>query len=86
LYFLLYEICTNDIKYGKEESTWILDIQNYNLLIYQKNLIKSKSDSSSFSLKSVSTRIESLGGTVSNRVIGNQFELNLKIPWINELN
>lgn len=86
LYFLLYEICTNDIKYGKEESTWILEIQNYNLLIYQKNLIKSKSDSSSFSLKSVSTRIESLGGTVSNRVIGNQFELNLKIPWINELN
>ncbi|TGN06022.1 signaling protein [Leptospira bandrabouensis] len=82
IYYMLYEVCTNDIKYGRGESVWKLDFINGTFSINQRNLLnlsiqKQKTD---FDLKSIKKRLSLLNGNLEVKISDESFQLKIQFP------
>lgn len=81
LFFLVMEICTNDLKYGIGESRWKI-IQNGNdLAVHQENKIaKMKKGAISTPGKRAAERTRLLGGVIKAVTKKDQLELEIYLP------
>ncbi|HMY65882.1 MAG TPA: 7TM diverse intracellular signaling domain-containing protein [Leptospiraceae bacterium] len=81
LFFLVMEICTNDLKYGIGESKWKIIRKENDLIIHQKNKTAKKKKETVYSAgRRVSERTELLGGTIKSFTKENQTELEICLP------
>jgi hypothetical protein len=80
LFYLITEICTNDLKYGTNESIWRLGVEKQNLTIFQSNTVKEFQENKETNLKSALTRVENLNGQIISRIFENRYEINILIP------
>lgn len=80
LYYIFYEVCTNDLKYGKGETEWSLSLVNGDIHFIQKNLCQRNVGKEAPALKSISTRLTLLNGTAKASIRDSVFELEILIP------
>jgi hypothetical protein len=75
LFYLFSELCTNDLKYGRGESIWSINLKSDLLIINQENLIRQDTEISigeNPSPKSAMTRVHKLGGNFAASYAENQ--------------
>lgn len=82
LYYMLYEICTNDLKYGIGESVWRLELIGSTIRIYQTNELQITCDDMDLVLKSVGNRLNSLNGRINSQIKDNYFIAKIFVPYI----
>ncbi|MCZ8237243.1 MAG: hypothetical protein O9346_06560 [Leptospiraceae bacterium] len=82
LYYMLYEICTNDLKYGIGESVWRLELIGSTIRIYQTNELQTTCDDMDLVLKSVGNRLNSLNGRINSQIKDNYFIAKIFVPYI----
>lgn len=82
IFYMLYEVCTNDIKYGRGESVWTLDYINGIFYINQKNLmvLPIQRHSSNFELKSIKKRLTLLNGKLEVQILDETYQLKIQFP------
>lgn len=82
IFYMLYEVCTNDIKYGKGESIWNLHYSNGEFLIHQKNLIRNSEliEQVNPELKSIKQRLVQLRGRLHVQIEAGIYELRIYFP------
>lgn len=80
IFYLITELCTNDLKYGVGESIWRLDINDNSLKIYQTNRIKNPLQDNEMILKSALLRVLNLKGVLKSRLVNNTFIVDISIP------
>lgn len=85
---MLYEVCTNDIKYGLGDSVWLFDYVNGFFTINQKNMFRKPNIPSpgEIELKSIQQRLEQLNGTFDISISDVYFELKIRFPVERNLN
>ncbi|TGK52745.1 signaling protein [Leptospira bouyouniensis] len=88
IFYMLYEVCTNDIKYGLGESVWLFDYVNGFFTINQKNMFRKPNIPSpgEIELKSIQQRLEQLNGTFDISISEVYFELKIRFPVERSLN
>lgn len=82
IYYMLYEVCTNDIKYGRGESVWKLDYVNSSFYINQRNLLNFpiEKQKSNLELKSIKQRLAQLNGTLEVQILDESYQLKIQFP------
>ncbi|MDZ4727526.1 MAG: 7TM diverse intracellular signaling domain-containing protein [Leptospira sp.] len=85
IYYMLYELCTNDLKYGFGESIWRLDLVVNEIRIYQTNQINEESENKFLSLKSIGNRLQKLEGKVNSQIKDNVFIAEIFIPYASNM-
>jgi len=81
LFFLVQEICTNDLKYGIGESKWKIIRNGSDLLVQQKNKIaKMKKETASVYGKRIAERAELLGGVLKSEIIEKHLQIEIFLP------
>ncbi|MCW7468169.1 7TM-DISM domain-containing protein [Leptospira kanakyensis] len=82
IFYMLYEVCTNDIKYGRGESIWQLDYFNGSFYINQKNLLNlsTEKQKSHFELKSIRQRLSQLNGKLEVQILDESYQLKIQFP------
>ncbi|TGM05351.1 signaling protein [Leptospira jelokensis] len=82
IFYMLYEVCTNDIKYGTGESVWNLHYANGEFLINQKNLIRNSELIVQVNpeLKSIKQRLVQLKGRLHVQIEAGIYELKIYFP------
>lgn len=81
IYYMLYEICTNDLKYGKGESTWRLELLSNTIRIFQTNALSDSSQDNIVLLKSVGNRLQNLNGRINSQIKDNHFIAEIFVPY-----
>jgi hypothetical protein len=79
---MLYEICTNDLKYGIGESVWRLELIGSTISIYQTYELQITCDDMDLVLKSVGNRLNSLNGRINSQIKDNYFIAKIFVPYI----
>lgn len=82
IFYMMYEICTNDIKYGKGESVWILDYSDGSFLVSESNLVEQVDGitKDKIELKSIQKRLGQLNGTIKVKLFDGVFEVKVSFP------
>ncbi|TGM73999.1 signaling protein [Leptospira mtsangambouensis] len=82
IFYMLYEVCTNDIKYGRGESVWRLDYVNSSFYINQRNLLNFpiEKQKSNLELKSIKQRLAQLNGTLEVQILDESYQLKIQFP------
>ncbi|TGL21196.1 signaling protein [Leptospira bourretii] len=82
IFYMLYEVCTNDIKYGRGESVWELDYENGSFCIDQRNLLNLplEKQKSNLELKSIKQRLSQLNGKLEVRILDESYKLKIQFP------
>lgn len=79
IYYILYELCTNDLKYGIGESSWSIDVSSGKINIEQKNAVEENRQLSPH-LKSIGNRINGLRANLSVKIEEREFHVRVEIP------
>ncbi|MGE8721946.1 7TM-DISM domain-containing protein [Leptospira terpstrae] len=79
IYYILYELCTNDLKYGLGESSWTIDVSSGKINIEQKNAVEHRNAESPH-LKSIGNRIIGLQAKLAVKIGEKGFHVKLEIP------
>lgn len=79
IYYILYELCTNDLKYGLGESSWTIDVSSGKINIEQKNAVEHRNAESPH-LKSIGNRIIGLQANLAVKIGEKGFHVKLEIP------
>ncbi len=82
LYYIFYEVCTNDIKYGIGETEWNLSFVNGGIRFNQRNQCQKKIGKEILVLKSISARLTLLNGTAKATIRDSIFELEIFMPIV----
>ncbi|PJE00352.1 MAG: signaling protein, partial [Leptospira sp.] len=82
IYYILYELCTNDLKYGIGDSNWSIDVLSKKIIIEQRNLVEN-SDSDIPYLKSIGNRMNGMRANLSAIIKEGKFHAKLEIPLVN---
>lgn len=82
IFYMLYEVCTNDIKYGTGESIWNLHYSNGEFSIHQKNLIRDIDPINPVipELKSIQQRLSQIKGRLQVNIQDGSYELKIYFP------
>jgi len=80
LYYIFYEVCTNDLKYGMGETEWNLSLINGDIHFTQKNDCQKRIGKDTPVLKSIKTRLALLNGKANANIRNSIFELEILIP------
>ncbi|MCZ8237622.1 MAG: 7TM-DISM domain-containing protein [Leptospiraceae bacterium] len=80
LYYIFYEVCTNDLKYGMGETEWSLSFVNGDIHFIQRNQSQNKIGKETPVLKSITTRLSLLDGRATATIRNSIFELEIFIP------
>lgn len=81
IFYMMYELCTNDLKYGAGESTWHLFMEKDHFAIVQSNLTKENSNNKALVLKSIGMRISNLKGTIQSEIKVGKFQVIIQFPY-----
>jgi hypothetical protein len=81
IFYMMYELCTNDLKYGSGESTWNLFMEKDQFAIFQSNHSKENSNDKVLVLKSIGIRISNLKGTIESEIKGGKFQVLIQFPY-----
>ncbi|PJZ84274.1 7TM-DISM domain-containing protein [Leptospira harrisiae] len=82
IFYMLYEVCTNDIKYGRGESVWKLDYVNGSFYINQRNLLNVpfENQKTNLELKSINQRLSQLNGKLEVQIVDENYKLKIQFP------
>ncbi|MBE7410972.1 MAG: 7TM-DISM domain-containing protein [Leptospiraceae bacterium] len=80
LFFLVMEICTNDLKYGIGESKWKIIRKENDLFIHQENTIAKLKKEIFTPGKRTKERTELLGGNINAVITKNRLKLEIHLP------
>ncbi|TGM59744.1 signaling protein [Leptospira meyeri] len=82
IFYMLYEVCTNDIKYGSGESVWTLDYVNGSFFIDQRNSLNlpMQNQKSHLELKSIKQRLSQLNGNLEVQILDESYQLKIQFP------
>lgn len=79
LFFLVTELCTNDLKYGQGESFWRIGLAGGGLQIVQKNGMRDP-EAQVHGPHRAGERIRSLAGTLRAEALGGEYTIEITIP------
>ncbi|MCE9599076.1 MAG: 7TM-DISM domain-containing protein [Spirochaetia bacterium] len=79
LFFLIIEVCTNDLKYGKGESFWRISVSNRELSVIQKNGIKNIETHFREPVRAAD-RVRKLGGKMALIGENGEYGIEIRIP------
>ncbi|TGK93073.1 7TM-DISM domain-containing protein [Leptospira levettii] len=82
LFYLLYEVCTNDIKYGMGDSIWNLDLNRGEFHIHQRNVLNQSilPPNQKLELKSIKQRLNQLKGNLTVEILDKFYHLKIHFP------
>ncbi|HNJ33565.1 MAG TPA: 7TM diverse intracellular signaling domain-containing protein, partial [Leptospiraceae bacterium] len=80
LFFLIVELCTNDLKHGKGESLWRISTHEGKLCIVQKNGKRTPEEISAESPASATDRVHRLRGTIKALSGVDEYSIRIEIP------
>ncbi|MDF3818589.1 7TM diverse intracellular signaling domain-containing protein [Leptospira sp. 96542] len=80
LFYLFTEICTNDLKYGKNESVWTIGYFDSKISIQQRNQIKTHLSELGLVPKAAYLRVEKMKGELESWISDGIFYLKIEIP------
>lgn len=81
LFYLFSELCTNDLKYGQNESRWDISKQFNDLILIQENQLKEGIEQvENPTSRSISSRVNNLQGKCSAGYKNGFFCMEIKIP------
>ncbi|MDH5718549.1 MAG: hypothetical protein OEZ22_13060 [Spirochaetia bacterium] len=85
LYTVAKEIATNDFKYGKKNSKWILSLEQnkysyITLKVQSKTSFKPNKKSKGLGEKNIYRRVKDIKGTIHQKIENGVFIINIKIP------
>ncbi|MBL8019895.1 MAG: 7TM-DISM domain-containing protein [Leptospirales bacterium] len=81
LFFLIIELCTNDLKHGRGESFWRISAEAKQLRLVQKNgMIKSPATPTQHP-KRAADRVQKLGGKMQVTIENDEYGIQIWIPF-----
>lgn len=82
LFYLLYEVCTNDIKYGMGDSIWNLELNGGEFHVYQRNVLNQSIEppNQNLELKSIKQRLHQLKGNLTVEILHEFYHLRIRFP------
>lgn len=81
LFFLIIELCTNDLKHGRGESFWRISAEAKQLLLVQKNGILGSPITPAQHPKRAADRVHKLGGKLQVSVQNDEYGIQIWIPF-----
>ncbi|ABZ94938.1 Signal transduction histidine kinase [Leptospira biflexa serovar Patoc strain 'Patoc 1 (Ames)'] len=81
LFYLFNEICTNDLKYGINESNWTISYLESTISISQTNQSKINHTNLNILPKAAKLRVNKLNGKISAFIQDGFFHLNIELPF-----
>ncbi|MBI3395879.1 MAG: hypothetical protein HY042_08595 [Spirochaetia bacterium] len=80
LFFLMTELCTNDLKYGTGESFWRLSLDKHQLRLTQRNGIRNAAEQPHGEPASAAARVRKLGGRLTAKASADEYSIEIVIP------
>lgn len=81
MFFLVTELCTNDLKYGQGESFWRISRVGRGLCIVQKNGMRNPG-AEIHAPHRAGERVRNLAGTIGVEALGGEYSVEIYIPLV----